>query len=97
MSNTEIVHLFTIGPSVVGKLHIAGTYLFRPGLPEPLNFPSLESAVKHAVENGWALAGVPDDELHSADYPQDWFQLSDHQWKKAKELEVRFNRVRKAS
>jgi hypothetical protein len=96
VSNPEFAYLFDIGPSIEGKLHIASTYLYRPDLPTPLRFPSLASAVQHAVEQGWTLAPVPDD-LHSADYPHDWFQLSDHQWKKALALQSSLKRKRKAS
>ncbi len=97
MSNTEIAYLFDIGPSIAGKLHIAGTFLFRPGHAGPLRFPSLESAVQHAVEHGWTIAPVPDDEVHSADFPHDWFQLPDLRWKKALELQAKFRRKREPS
>ena len=90
MSTTppEIVYLFDIGPSVP-KLHITGTYIWRPGHPAPMSFPALDEAVRYAVEQGWVIEPVPTESDDSQDFPHNWFQLTDARWKQVRALERR--------
>ena len=87
----ETAYLFDIAPSVA-KLHVTSTYLWRPGHPLPLQFASLEEAVTYAVDAGWTLAPVPDDQTRSQDFPHDWFQLTDARWAKVLALEKKLKK-----